>query len=69
MFFQKQFFVGGDLVENRCFIEVKLADVCRFSECLSIKIFETEVFKNLTSFGIKGLNIFSAGCAQRAHCY
>ena len=21
---------GGDLVENRCFIEVKLANVCRF---------------------------------------
>ena len=23
---------GGDLVENRCFIEVKLVNVCRFSD-------------------------------------
>ena len=36
MYFQKifplrgQFIPGGDLVENRCFTEVKLVNVCRF---------------------------------------
>ena len=35
---------GGDLVENGCFLKVKLANVCEFSDCLmkdgSIYIFK-----------------------------
>ena len=55
--------MGGDLVENRCFIEVKLADVANFRNVYQLKFliskikFKTEVFKILTSFGIRGLNI------------
>ena len=31
-FYLHKEFPGGDLVENGCFIEVKLANVCRFSD-------------------------------------
>ena len=52
---------GGDLVENRCFIEVKLANVCGFSDFARGAMREKmAIFKRGNSV-CRGTKIFNGG--------